>query len=97
MSLLFRELVRFLDRFDDFIVASATAQVAHHPILDFVFVGFGVFFQQRGGGNHLARSANAALKAAILDKALLDRVEFAVFRKTFHRSKIVAVRHDSEG
>ena len=90
------ELVRLLDRFNDLVVAGATAKVAHHPILDLVLGGFGIFVQQSFSSNHLPGSADAALKTAVLDKALLHRMKLTVLGKTFDRRDLVPIGHNRE-
>src|SRR5688572_10662562 len=42
---LFCELVRLLDRFDDLVVARTAAEIAHHPVFDFLFIGSRVLFE----------------------------------------------------
>src|ERR1043166_682171 len=88
--------MRLLYGFDDFVIACAAAEIAHHPILDFVFVGFGIVLQQSRSRHHLARSTNAALKSTVLDETFLDRIELAVFRQPFDGGKILAVDHYRE-
>src|SRR5258706_7056975 len=85
------ELVRLLDRLDDLVITGAAAEVVHHPILDLLFVGLGDFVEQRLGRDHLPRLSDAALQAAVLDEALLHRVELAVFRQPLDRGDLVAV------
>jgi len=41
--------------------------------------------QQRDGGHHLARRAEAALERIVIDESLLDRMEFAVLSETLDR------------
>src|SRR5687768_15304405 len=88
---LFDELVCLLDRFDNLIVARAAAEIAHHPIFDFFFVRFRLLIKERLGRNHLTGSANAALKTAVLDKALLDRMQLAVFGQALDRGYVMTV------
>ena len=90
------ELVRLLDRFNNLVVARATAKIAHHPILDLVLSGSRILVEQSLGSNHLTRSADAALKTAVLDEALLHRMELAVLRQTLNCRDLVPIGHDRE-
>src|ERR1051326_1080100 len=85
------ELMRFLDRFNNLVIAGTAAKIAHHPVLDLLLVGLGHLIEQRLGRDDLARRADAALEAAVLDEALLDRMELAVFREPLDGRDLAAV------
>ena len=53
--------------------------------------------QERLGSHDLARRANPALEAAILDKGLLQGVQAIALRQPFDGGDRAAVRHDSQG
>src|SRR3989338_50280 len=92
MSLsLFGELVCFLDRFNDLVVTGAAAEVAHHPFFDLLLAGLGNLIQQGLGRYDLARSADPALKTAVLDEALLYGVELSVLCQSLDGRDLVAV------
>ena len=57
------------------VIAGAAAEVAHHPIFDFVFGRMGVEVQQGLGGDDLPRRTDAALEATVVYERLLHRVK----------------------
>ena len=63
---------------DDVLVARAAADLAGDRDPDLVVGRVRVRVEQRAGGEHHARRAEAALQAVLLDEALLHRVELAV-------------------
>ena len=65
-------------RADDLAVAGAATQHAAEGILDFLFVGVGVRFEQRGGRDQKARRADAALRGAMAQEGGLQRREGTV-------------------
>src|SRR5437763_16349744 len=75
----------FLDRLDDLVVTGATTEVAHHPVFDLVLDRMRVLLEQSLGGQDLARCADAALEAAVLQEALLDRNQLAILTEAFQR------------
>ena len=56
----------------------------------------GVAVEQRPGGHHHARGAEAALQAVALHEALLHRVELAVLLEALDRADLVAAGHRGE-
>src|SRR5581483_8207594 len=80
----------------DFIIARAAAEIARHPFLDLLFARLGIFVEERFGGHDLARRADAALKAAVLDERLLQGVKLAVRGEPFNRLNMLAVAGDGE-
>src|SRR4051794_40859746 len=67
------------DRLNDLVIARATTEVAGHPLFDLLLGGSRCLSEQGVRGEHLARRADAALKATLLDEGFLNGVEvFAV-------------------
>ena len=83
--------------FEDFVIASAATKIARHPFLDFVFARFRVLVEQRLGRDDLTRRADAALKTAVLDEGLLQRMELAVPREPFDGLDALAGAAGSQG
>src|SRR5208337_5185002 len=81
-------------RFDDVLVAGAAAQIARHPIANFLIRRVRVFLQQPiGPGNH-ARRAKSALQGMIQMKRFLQRVQLAARGKTLDREQLRALTLD---
>src|SRR3954453_10432389 len=87
-------LRRFLHRVDDAAVRAAAADVAAHPLADFVIAAGMPFLQQRDGRTDLTRRAVAALESVVADERGLHRVQSSVRRKTFDRGDPLARVHD---
>src|SRR6186713_53094 len=77
ISRLLQLVGRELDGLDDVDVAGAAAEVPRDGLADLELAGLAVLLQQRAGGEHHARSAEAALQAVFLPEALLHRVQLA--------------------
>src|SRR5688572_6060707 len=90
------ELMGLLDGLKDLVVSGAAAQIAHHPILNLILIGPGIFIEQSLGCDHLPWSADAALKPAILNETFLYWMKFTVFGKPFDGGDVVAVGHHGE-
>src|ERR1700742_3048087 len=65
------------DGFDDVLVAGAAAQVAGQRPAHVLLGRVGVLVEERLGGQHHARRAEAALQTVLLPEALLQRVQLA--------------------
>src|ERR1700731_3896559 len=66
---------RLLHGLEDADIPSAAAQIAGQPLLDLRQRGLRVPFEQVVGGEDHARRADAALRSATLEEALLDGME----------------------
>src|SRR6478752_3458763 len=64
-------------RFDDVLVAGAAAQVAGQRPAHVLLGRVGVLVEERLGGQHHARRAEAALQTVLLPEALLQRMQLA--------------------
>ena len=73
------------NRLDDFVVASAAAEVARDPPTDLVLRRVGVLVEQVLGAHDHARSAVAALQTVFLPEALLQRMELAISSERLDR------------
>src|SRR5579859_338858 len=82
---------RFGDRLDDLVVAGAAAEIAHHPVFDLVLAGVRVAVQQRFRRHDLARRADAALEAAVIDEGLLQRMQLLALGHALDRGDPRAV------
>src|SRR2546427_11002263 len=74
-----------LDRRHDVVVRSAAAQVAAHPVADFLRRAGVAFPNARNARHDLSRRAVAALKPITLDKSGLQRMQLPAFRQTLDR------------
>src|SRR5947209_1174277 len=77
--------IRADDRVEDFHVAGAAAEISRES---FAYVGLGravVSFEEADGGEHHARRADAALRAAALDHRALHGVEALAVGDAFDR------------
>src|SRR5947209_14382532 len=68
-------LRRFLHRVDDAAVSAATADVAAHPLADFIVAAGVPFLQQRDGRADLPGRAVAALESVVPDERRLHRMQ----------------------
>jgi len=66
-------LRRIQHRFDDLLVAGATAEHAAEGVLHLVRVGLRIPREQIGRGDEHARRANAALGTTLGDERVLER------------------------
>src|SRR5258708_25746936 len=73
------------DRIDDLAVTGAAAQIARDGVADLYFAWARILVEQRLGGEHDARRAEAALRAAMLHQRLLQRMQSAAGRKALDR------------
>src|SRR5262245_9935065 len=71
------------DRLDDFLVTRASADIAVHKMLQFVFRGIGILIQQRFGRENHSRSAKPALKPTVFDESFLQGMEFTIVGQSF--------------
>lgn len=74
-----------LDRIDDLLVAGATAEIAIDRRLDLVTGGIDIGLEEGGADDEESRRAEAALAAAGLGKALLNRMQMMAIRQTLDR------------
>src|SRR2546423_14772199 len=81
-----------LDRFDDLRVAGAAADVTGDGEADLLFARPRIRVEQRLRHHDHARRAEAALRAAVADEALLQRVQLAVLAEAFDRLQRRAMR-----
>jgi hypothetical protein len=72
-----------LDGLEDAHVAGAAAEVSGEAFFDLVEGGVGVFVEEMMRGEDHAGGADAALRAAFFQEALLDRVKVAVGEDAF--------------
>src|ERR1041385_2503845 len=75
----------FHHRVEDFHVAGAAAEIAGESFADVGLGRGGVAFEEADGGEHHARRADAALRAAALDHRLLHGVEALAVGDAFDR------------
>src|SRR5690606_19826291 len=75
---LLRPAGRAHHRIEVVVVGTAAAQVAGHGQPRFLARGRRILLQQRHGGDHLARRAEATLRTQLVDESLLYRMQFAV-------------------
>src|SRR5439155_5756821 len=85
-----------LDRRDDVIVGTATAQVAAHPVADFLRRAGVAFCDAGNAGHDLPGGAIAALKAIALDECSLQRVQLLASRQAFDGRDLAPVDEGSE-
>ena len=85
-----------LNRFDDVVVAGATAEVALEAEANRFLVGVGLVLQQANGRHDHAGGAVAALQAVLLPEAFLDRVQLAVLLEPFDRDDVGALGLEGE-
>lgn len=71
-----------LDRIDDLLVAGATAQIAVDRRLDLVTGGVDIGLEEGGADDEESWRAEAALAAAGLGEALLNRMQMMAIRQT---------------
>src|SRR5258705_7709925 len=83
-------LRRFLHRLDNAAVGAAAADVAAHPLADFIVASGVPFFQQRNRRADLPRRAVAALKSVVADERGLHRMQPAVRGQPFDRGDLLA-------
>src|SRR5262245_53098788 len=81
---------RPLHRADDRAVAGAPADLARDRFPDLSLGGVRIAVEQRPGGHHHARGAEAALQSVTLHKTLLDRVELAALFEILDGAYLVA-------
>src|SRR5690348_949434 len=75
---------RVLHGFVDLHVAGAAAKIAGERFANFVERGIRITIEQGFRGNHEARRAETALRAAHFGEALLDRIELARTAESFY-------------
>src|SRR4051794_17721616 len=81
---------------DDFPVTGAAAQIARDGMADLRFARPRILVEQRLGGEHNAWCAEAALRTAMLDERLLQRMQFAAGGKPLDRRDAAARHLDSQ-
>ncbi len=84
------------DRFDNVLVASAATKIAFEAMAYFVARGIGVSIDELRGRHDHAGRAITALQSMLFPKALLHRVQFAVFCEAFDGGDFAAIRLYSE-
>jgi hypothetical protein len=80
------------DGFKDLDVACAAAEIAGKPFANFFESGLRFFVEQMNGREDHAGSANAALRAAAIEKRLLQNLQTAVGGETFDCDDAYAIR-----
>ena len=70
-------------RFDNLLVAGASAQIAVHEMFQLRFRRTRIFVEQRFRRQDHSRRAKAALKPAVFDEGLLQRVQIAIIGQAF--------------
>jgi hypothetical protein len=83
-------------RFQNLVVAGATAEVAGHPFFDLILGGFGVLVEERLGGHDLSRRADPALEPAVLNESLLQWMEPTILCEPFDGFDILALASDGK-
>src|SRR6202521_6059694 len=81
---------RRLHGLDDVLVPGAAAQVAGHPVADFLFRGIRVFLEQAVRTGDHSRGAEAALERVVEVKRFLQRVQLARLREALDRQQLGA-------
>src|SRR4051812_34383149 len=89
-------LGRPADRRDDVLVARATADLTGDRDTDLLVGRVRIGVEQRAGGEHHARRAEAALQAVLLHEALLHRIEHAALLHALDGAHLVPVGHRGE-
>ncbi len=74
-------LTRAHDGFEDLHVASAATKISGETVANIVFSWLGISFEQIDSGQHHAGSADTALRSAVVDERLLDRVQVVPCRQ----------------
>src|SRR6185295_14112754 len=85
-------LRRVFDRADDIVVTGAAAKVAFELMPDARTIGRLSAADHIDSGHNHARGAEAALKAMIVAKSLLNRMQLAILGKPFNRRDFGTLR-----
>src|SRR5713226_2453189 len=65
-------------------VGSASTKIPAQPLLNLLGSGVWVLVQKRLAGNHESRRADATLLSVVIDKGLLNRMQFVALHQAFY-------------
>ena len=79
------------DRFEYLHVAGAAAKIAGEPVANVCFTRLRIAFEQIDSREDHPWSTNTTLRAAVVDKSLLHRVQLISIRDAFNRHDLRTV------